>query len=262
MGSVGLGNNAQLGAFQNRTFAEGLDLGRCQISEALGVYVADAAASFRAGSLVMRNSSGLVVASDGTDVLGVAKWNKATGLLGAKVDEAIVLVGTTASNLSRANVSNVRVASATGYTGTTYTVTTDYTVNATNGTVTRNGAGAIASGATVYVTYTFQITTQELYQNQGTNFWNNVDDVSQADNRVTVITDAELIFTTQYDSSRTYALTGANSNLYAATGGGLAGLFTNDTSGSAEFVGRVFQLPTAADPYMGIRLMKQPSLGG
>ena len=63
MGSVGLGNNAQLGAFQNRTFAEGLDLGRCQISEALGVYVADAAASFRAGSLVMRNSSGLVVAS-------------------------------------------------------------------------------------------------------------------------------------------------------------------------------------------------------
>lgn len=258
MGSVGLGNTAALGAFQNRTFAEGLDLGRCQISEALGVYVADSTASFRAGSLVMRNSSGLVVASNGLDVLGVAKWNKATSLLGVKVDEAIVLTGTTASNLSRANVSNVRVASAAGYGGTTYTVTTDYTVNTTNGTVTRNGAGAIPSGATVYVTYTFAITTAELYQQQGTNFWNNVDEVSQADNRVTVITDAELIFTTQYDSSRTYDLTTTASNLYAATGGGLEGLFTNDSSGSAKFVGRVFQLPSAADPYMGIRLIKTP----
>lgn len=261
MGSVGLGNNAQLGAFQNRTFAEGLDLGRCQISEALGIYVADAAATFRAGSLVMRNASGLVVASDGTDVLGVAKWNKTTGLLGTKVDEAIVLTGAVASNLSRANVSNVRVAALPGYGGSAYTLTTDYTVSTTNGTITRAGAG-IVSGSTAYVTYTFAITSQELYQNQGTNFWNNVDEVSQADNRVTVITDAEMIFTTQFDSSRTYGLTTATSNLYAATGVGLGGLFTNDSSGSAEFVGRVFQLPTASDPYMGIRLMKQPSLGG
>lgn len=256
MGSVGLGNNALLGAFQNSTFATGLDLGRCQIREALGVFVADPAATFQAGMLVSKNSSGLVVVSPGTDFLGVAKWNKATSLLGVKVDEAIVLTGTTASNLSRANVSNVRVASATGYSGTTYTVTTDYTVNATNGTVTRNGAGAITSGATVYVSYTFAITSQEVTQQQGTNFWNNLDEVSQADNRVTVITDAELLFTTQYDSSRTYALTGANSNLYAATGGGVQGLFTNDTSGSAKFVGRVIQLPSASDPYMGVRLIK------
>lgn len=257
MGSVGLGNNPLLGAFQNSTFATGLDLGRCQIREALGVYVADPAATFQAGMLVSRNASGLVVASAGTDVLGVAKWNKATGLLGSKVDEAIVLNGTTASNLSRANVSNVKVAATAGQ-GTAYTVTTDYVVNTTNGTVTRNGGGTIPDGATVYVTYTFQITTQETYQQQGTNFWNNLDEVSQADNRVTVITDAELIFTVQYDSSRVYSLTGANSNLYAATGGGLAGLFTNDTSGSAKFVGRVFQLPTASDPYMGIRLIKTP----
>jgi hypothetical protein len=207
----------------------------------------------------MRNAAGLIVPSDATDVLGVAKWNKATSLVGVKVDEAIVLVGTTASNLSRANVSNVRVAALANYAGAAWTITTDYTLSTVNGTVTRNGGGSIASGATVYVTYTFAITSQELYQQHGTNFWNNVDDVSQADNRVTVITDSEMLFTTQYDSLRTYALTGTTSNLYADTNG----LFSNDATlnaSSPKFVGRVFQLPTAADPYMGVRLLKTPSL--
>lgn len=259
MGSVGIGNNALLGAFQNATFSTGLDLGRCQIREALGVYVANPTASFQAGMLVGRDSAGLVVVAAGaTEILGVAKWAKTTSLLGVKADEAIVLTGAVASNLSRANVSNVAVKSAAGYGGTTYTLTTDYTVNTTNGTITRAGAG-ITSGATVFVNYTFAITSQEVNQQQGTNFWNNLDDVSQADNRITVITDAEIIFTAQYDSSRTYSLTGVNSNLYASVA--LPGLFTNDTSSSAKYVGRVFQLPSASDPYMGVRLVKGAILG-
>lgn len=259
MGSVGLGNTADLGAFMNRVFPEGLDLGRCQIKEALGVFVADPAVTFRAGQIVMQASTGLIQASDGVNVLGVAKWNHATTMLAAAVDEVVVLTGTTASNLKNANVSNVRVASAVKGGGTVYALTTDYTVNTTNGTVTRNGAGAIPSGASVYVTYTFQVSAQNLLQLQGTNFWNGLDEVSQADNRVTVITDAELIYTTQYDTTDTFTLTGATSNLYASTT--LPGLFTTKTAGSAKFVGRVFQVPTAADPFLGVRMFKTPLIG-
>src|SRR3990167_9939385 len=127
MGSVGIGNNASLGAFMNRVFPEGLDLGRCQIKEALGVYVADPADTFRAGMIVMQNSSGLIVPSDGVNVLGVAKWNHASTMLAVAVDEAIVLTGTTAQNLAHGTVTNVRVASGLQGTGTVYTVTTHYT---------------------------------------------------------------------------------------------------------------------------------------
>lgn len=256
MGSVGLGNNADLGAFYNRVHPEGLDLGRCQISDALGTYVADPNSTFRAGMLVMRDADGLVLPSDGDDVLGVAKWNHALTLLAVAVDEPVVLTGTTASNLKHGNVSNVRVASLPEGGGTIYTVTTDYTVNATNGQVTRVALGAITSGQTVYVTYSYQITQNDLMQFQGMNFWNTVDEVSQADNRVTVITDAALLFTTQYDTSRLYSLTGANSELFASQTAGQEGLFTSATGGL--FVGRVFQVPTAADPFLGLRLVKSP----
>jgi hypothetical protein len=255
MGSVGLGNNALLGAFRNKIYAEGLDLGRCQIRENLGVWVADPAATIRQGALVMRDSSGNIVPSNGLDALGVAKWSKASTSLAAVVDEALVLTGTTAIPLAHPTVSNVRVASGLAGSGL-FTVTTDYTVNTTNGTVARVALGGITDGATVYVSYTFQITSADLYQLQGVNFWNNLDDVSQNDSRITVITDAEMLFTTQYDTSVVYTMTGATSNLYASTTGGKEGLFTTSTAGSAKFVGRVMQVPSAADPYLGLRLFK------
>lgn len=258
MGSVGLGNNANLGAFLNRTYPEGLDLGRCQIREALGVWVADPNTTFRAGMLVMRDANGLITASNGLDFLGVAKWNHATSMVAVQVDEAVALIGTTASNLKFANISNVRVASAVKGGGTVYTITTDYTLSTTNGTVTRVGGAGITDGQTVYVTYTYAITESMLLQNQGKNFWNTIDEVSVNEGRVTVITDAEILFTSQYDTGVNYALTGATSNLYAATTGGKEGLFTSSSAGSAKVVGRVFQVPTAADPFLGVRLTKNP----
>ncbi len=253
MGSVGLGNTADLGAFLNRIYPEGLDLGRCQINQALGVFVADPANTFRAGMAVMRGTTGLVIPSDGSDFLGVAKWNHATSLVSAAVDEQIVLNGTTATNLKHPTVTNVRVASAAKGTGTVYTLTTHYTVSASNGTITRvNVGGAPADGATVFVTYTWAITESDLLALQGKNFWNTNDEVSQADGRCTVITDADLIYTTQYDTTKVYALTGATSDVYASVAA--PGLFTSDSASSAVFVGRVFQVPTAADPFLGFRL--------
>ena len=255
MGSVGLGTNASLGAFQNKLYPEGLDLGRCQIKSALGTFVADPASTFRAGMAVMRNSAGLVVASDGTDFLGVAKWNHTSSVYSVAVDEAIALPGTTTVSLKNALISNVRVCGAV-LGGTPFTVTTDYTISATNGTVTRVGAGAIVDGATVYVTYTFQIPEATLLTMQGKNFWNTMDEVAMQDYRCTVITDSDIIFTSQYVTSDVWALTSTGSSVYAATGGGLGGLFTTSSSGSAKLVGRVFQVPTAADPYLGIRVTK------
>jgi hypothetical protein len=257
MGSVGLGNNAKLGAFQNKIHQEGLDLGRCQIREAPGIFVADPANTFNAGMAVMLDTTtGLVVPSDGTGFLGVAKWNHATALVAAVVDEAVVLTGTTAASLAHANVSNVAVNSAAGMAAATlFTVTTDYTVSATNGTVTRVALGSITDGATVYVSYHYSIPTSDLTQTQGQNFWNTLDEVSQADGRVTVITGSELLFTTQFDSSVGYAIDGA---VYASTTAGKEGLFTSSSAGSAKFVGRVFQVPSASDPYIGLRLVKGP----
>lgn len=260
MGSVGLGNNADLGAFLNRIFPEGLDLGRCQITQALGVYVADPTNTFRAGMVVMRNAAGLVVPSDGSDVLGIAKWNHATTLMSAVVDEAVVVTGVVASNLRHPMVGNVRVATAVKGGGTVYVEDTDYTVNTTNGTITRIVGHMAPDPTTVYVTYTWQITEADLVQMQGKNFWNTNDEVSQNESRITVITDAELIYTTQYDTGKVYTLSGANSNLYAALPGtplpGKSGLITSD-SASAKYVGRVFQVPTAADPFLGLKLIKQ-----
>ena len=255
MGSVGLGNNALLGAFQNKTFQEGLDLGRCVINKALGTWVADPASSFRAGMLVMRNASGLLVPSDGTDFVGVAKWNHATSMVGQVVDEPVVLNGTIPSNLKHANlvvdagsVALLSVKDTAG--GTPFTLTTDYTVNATNGTVTRVPT-AIGDGDTVFVSYSFNLSQLELSSQQGLNFWNNLYEVSQADGRCAVIESASMLFTANFDPSVAYTL---NGNLYAATDNGREGFFTSDNAGSAVFAGRVLQLPTAADPYLGLRL--------
>lgn len=258
MASVGLGNTALLGAFQNKIHQEGLDLVRCQINEALGVYVADPAATFRQGMAVMQTSAGLVTPSTGTSFLGIAKWNHTTLMLAAKVDEAIVLPGTTAVALRFPKVSNVRVASAVQGGGTVHTVTTDYTVNATNGTVTRVGGAGIADGATVYVTYMYEVSSADLLQTQGLNFWNGLDEVSQNESRVTVITDAGMLFTTQYDTTRTYTVGEA---LYCSHVGGREGLITDDSNtGANAFVGRVFQVPTASDPYLGFRMLKGPHI--
>ena len=146
-----------------------------------------------------------------------------------------------------------------GAAGTVYTgAGTDYTLNATNGTLTHNGAGAIPVATPVYATYTYELSSRDL-DFQGRNFFNFTDDVSISDGRVTVITNASMLFTSQYDSARVdYALTGTGKNLYC--GGNtadLAGLFTTDSS-EGEFVGHVLQIPTADDPFLGVRLGGDP----
>lgn len=248
MGSIN--NGPRLAAFQNDVFAVGLDLGRSVIGTDLGMYVANSAATWRAGQILSRNAAGEMVLCTGEDPFGVAKWNKVTLGNSLNVDEAVTFTGSGSTvNLKRGNVSNVAVRSAVDQGGTLYTVTTDYTVNAANGTITHVGLGAIGPTATVFVTYTYALAAADM-QFQGRNFFNFVDDVTNAESRVTVITDWSLLFTIEYDTSLSYDMTGTASNIYCDA----SGLFSNDAAGG-RFIGKVFQLPNADDPFLGVQFL-------
>lgn len=260
MGSL-TNNPGQLAAPMFQPFPNGLDLNRCVIQHEIGVWAADPATTFLQGQLVTKAATGIQQAA-GKNVLGVAKWNKALTLFGVNVDEQVSFATANAVvNLKKSNVSNVSVRSAAGQTGTTFTVTTDYTVQAVNGTVTQVGAGTIPLATTVFVTYTYQLASTD-FDFQGRNFWNFTDDVTIQDGRITVITGWNILFTTQYDSSRTYGLTGVTSNLYC--GGGSSdttnpGLFTTFLTNN-EFVGHVVQLPSATDPFLGVSIGGMPAV--
>lgn len=253
-------NPTAAAAFDGQIIKKGLDLSRSIITRDLGTEVVGPSATVRPGGLVSRDSSGYIVAATGADVYGVAKWGKDTFGVSVVVDEAIVLNGTTPTNLAHANVSNVTVRSAPNMGGSLYVgAGTDYNANATNGTVARDATTTIADGATVYVTYTYALVDAD-FEFDG-RFWQNqaVDRTAFQDGRITIITDWARLFTIEWASGTgvasglTYTLTGAGSKLYCSS----EGKFTN-TAGT-DFVGRVYQIPTALDPYMGVTAHGNPT---
>lgn len=256
MGSVGL-TSPRLGSFQSDIFPRGLDLGRSVILQDIGTFRAAVSATFEAGMLVGQDANGEIVKCVGRPVFGVAKWNKALIYTGAIMDETISFATATATvALRHPNISNFQLRSLANYAGALYATPGDYTLNTTNGTVTR--VATIPLSTTVYATYTYELSSRDL-DFQGRNFWNFTDDSSIADNRITVITDASILFTSMYDTSRVYTLTGTGKNLYCAGAvtAALAGLFTNDVA-EGEFVGHVIQVPNADDPFLGVRLGGNP----
>jgi hypothetical protein len=253
-------NDPKFKAFISDPFPGGIDLKRSVIGRDLGVYVADPAATFRAGQVLAQNASGQLIVCDGTSgavpsnvPFAIAKWTKASSYLSTVVDEPIVLNGVAATNLKHANLfgsaPGVAVRSAPDMGGTAYTEGggSDFTVNYTNGQVTRVGGGTIADGATVYVTYTYFVTEADL-DFKGRNFFNFTDDVTIQQGRIAAITDWSIVFTTMFDPARTYSI----QQPLHVDGGARAGLFTNQTGGGRPVFGRVFQLPSADDPFLGI----------
>lgn len=260
MGSPSIVNQSRQEAFLGDAFKSGLDLTRSKIMANPGPFVALEAASFQQGMLVTRDANGFVDIAIGEDVFGVSKWNKVDVGAAVEVDEESVVAFGAAVGLNRGNVSNVVVRQvANGVAGDVIPATNNYTLSAANGTLTwdnpTTGTNAPANGATVFVTYTFAMTTADL-QFQGFNFFNRVNDVDAiTDGRLTVIlpVGGTILWTTQYDTSRDYLLAGTASNLYSAGGvtAALAGLFTNDAA-EGRFVGKVYQRPTATDPFLGV----------
>jgi len=254
-----------LKAFQSDIFPVGIDLRRSQINTNLGVYVADPGSSFIAGQVLAQESNGWFNVCDGlgsapiNSPFGFAKWNKTSALVSDVVDEAQVLTGVVATNLNHSNLFGspgpgfVRVSNEpTGTAGAvTYTEGggSDYTVNYTNGTIVRTAGSTIPSGSTVYITYQWNVPTADL-DFQGRNFWNFLDEVTQAQGRIAIITNWTLLFTCVYDPQQTYA---NGQILYVGdAASGKAGILTNQVGAGRPPFAKVFQLPSADDPFLGI----------
>lgn len=230
-----------------KLYPSGLDLARCEILRARGTWKANAAGSFRAGAPVMLNSSGEVVLADNTSLLGVAKWPKMSLGKSLVVDEEVNFVDASATvDLAHPGISNVAVRSAVEGGGTQYTVTTDYTLNTTNGTITHVAIGSIDEAAPVYVSYTWSLTADD-YLFEGSNFWNVNDNVTIQDGHITVVQAPAKIFTTEFDTSKIYTKSGSGSNVYVNS----SGVFTS-TSSSNILCGYCINIPSAGDPYLGI----------
>jgi hypothetical protein len=241
-------------AFQVDAIPHGLDHKRTQFLTAYGDYVANVSTTFEAGMLVNKNAAGEIVRSTGAanSLFGWARYAKNTAFYAAVIGEYIQLNGVAATNLAHANlrpaaagVVGIRVAAALD--GAAYVDTTDYTVSYVNGTVTRVAGQGIADGAYVYVNYLYQMTATEI-ASEGLNFWNFSNDVTVQGDKISVITGRATVYTTAYDTHQTYDI---NDVLTAGTTAEvLEGLVT--IGGAGQTVGKVIQVPTPSDPFLGI----------
>lgn len=206
----------------------------------------DSAETFESGVVGQLASDEEIVVSDGVNPYGLLDGYKTTTFHKKIVNESVVLNGVTASNLANTNLtaSSNRVTNAAG--DTVYTETTDYTINATNGTITRVALGNIADGETVLVSYEYQVSVEEYLEiSQAIG----ASDDTSGSGQITVWYGQGIYDSDQYDITRTYAI---NNLLYADSG-----IITNTNagiSGTAKVIGRVVGVPvggavSATDPY-------------
>lgn len=119
----------------------------------------DADASFVSGYIAtLDGTSGkLVVASDSsTYVVGLFFCHKTTNFYRPVIDESITFTGAaTTINLANAYVLQASV-KVTDTDGNAYTLTTDFTVNETNGQIIHTSTGSIGTTETVLVDYRYK----------------------------------------------------------------------------------------------------------
>lgn len=251
-------------AFRVDTIARGLDHQRTDYLRAYGNRVAASSTTFEAGMPVSLNTTGQIVVHPGTDTrpFGITKYNKKTSFTAMVSAEPIQFAtsGGTATlkyttlvdHGATANTGGLRITSDAAGVGTTYAETTDFTYVSSTGVVTHVGGGSIPTATTVYAWYMRTLTAAELLAD-GDNFWNKQDDVTIQGGKVTVIEGEATIFTTQYNASRAWAINDSVSPGDAATDY-CGGLFdrTSDSTNTVV-IGQVIQLPTADDPFLGIK---------
>jgi len=116
-------------------------------------------ASFIAGYAATL-SSGVVTVADNTasqKIIGLFNCHKTTSFYRPIINESGTFTGAgTTITLDHANLQSgsVRVTNSAGT--TTYTLTTDYTVNTTNGIITQTSTGSIGTTDTVLIDYRYQ----------------------------------------------------------------------------------------------------------
>jgi len=148
--------------------------------------------------------------------------------------------------------SSVKVTNSAGT--VTYTAGTDYTVNTTNGIITRVGGGSIAASATVIVWYQYSIPANQInyagqFQEGGTNYDRQPDD-TLGSGKITVVEGFAHIYTDQFDVTQAYSL---NQSLRSNAS-------SQWTSASTAWpvCGRVIQVPTPSSPFLGVRQIPVP----
>jgi len=132
-------------------------------------------------------------------------------------------------NLDHPNIKNGSVVVTSQDKSTTYTEDTDYTINYTNGQITRTSTGSITSGATVLVSYRYKDPNESgLDQTLGVG-------------KLSVAKGRGEMGTLVYDTSNVINL---NDDLRCNANG----LLSTDSSLSGTVVGVVTKPPTADDP--------------
>ena len=117
---------------------------------------------------------------------------------------------------------------------TTYAITTDYTVNTTNGIITRTSTGSIGATDTVLISYMYEDPTLTgLDQTMGSGLAATLEDPGE-------------VATLVYDTSKAYALMG---DLYSDANG-----YLTSTDGGGTAVGKVTKVPTAENPELHFKL--------
>jgi hypothetical protein len=207
-----------------------------------GTIGVDPNTSFQAGQIATYDANGAAtLAGSGDNPVGIFKWDKTSTVYAVSAREAVTIVALeTAYSFAHANVSSVLVEDLAG---SDYTVTTDYTISATNGTITTTASGttSITAGETVYVTYTYEMTAADKEQ-AGVNFFNSNDD-TQGSNKITMLQGGWRVYTDQFETDQNYAM---NNQLYVSANGKF-------TSAALTYkVGRVVSIPTASDPFLGV----------
>lgn len=140
-------------------------------------------------------------------------------------------------NLKGSAGTYVKVTNEAG--GTVYTYTTDYTVNYTNGIVTRNGAGGIGATDTVKITYYYQDPEQAGV------------DMTIGSGKVALMEDKGEVASRVYDTAATWSLSGDDAIVVV----GSDGVPTNKTvEGTAPVIGTVTKVPTAGDVELHFKL--------
>ena len=223
---------------------------------------------YRAGQVAAYDSTGKArLCGNETAATTNGPLNKAIGLFGEdkittilqatdQVLEQITLTSGTAVALAHKNlvtgstrVTNIGTATVAGVAaGADYTLTTQYTVDLTNGTVTSVN---IPSATVVGVSYFWKLSSTEQ-SFRGVNFKGSQDDTAGS-GKSTVWKGYGEFQTDQFVTRQSYKVGDALRVTWSGHDFG-AGFLTNEGSGTNvinEIVGRVNKVPTAADPFLG-----------
>lgn len=218
-------------------------------------YLVDTNVNIQAGMVAFLTTSGsttvATVAASGTVPIGTFWKDRSNGYVRSTVESTTFSSTTNLATLLKGNVlstANIKVTDSTGT--TVYTQGVDYTVNTTNGILTNLGVGIVA-GATVVVWYKYTVSSTQIYWDNvatkwssGSNYDRQPDD-TLGSSKITVAEGDAKIYTDQYDVNQTYTL---NASLRPD-----ANSLWSTAVTAYSVCGRVIQVPTASNPFLGVQ---------